>query len=88
MTECFVVYRALYREHNLLELIISGTTMSAEYHLFLSPNGLKVNSEQFRFLGKLPTYPSPKLTLTHTPQLGQKRWLRRGVGGQFPRNLD
>ena len=33
--------------------------------------------------GKLPTYPSPKSTSTLT----EKRWLRVGVGGQFPRNI-
>ena len=28
-------------------------------------------SDQFWFLGKLPTYPSPKLTLTLTSHLGE-----------------
>ena len=32
---------------------------------------------------KLPTYPSPKSTLTLT---SQKCWVRGGVGGQFPQN--
>ena len=35
---------------------------------------------------KLPTYPSPKPTLSSSSQLGQC-WLRGGVGGQFARNL-
>ena len=37
--------------------------------------------------GKLPTYPSPKLTLTLNFSLKEKCWLRGGVGGQFPRNV-
>ena len=36
--------------------------------------------------GKLPTYPSPKPTLSLNSDLGQKG--RGGVGVQFPRNLD
>ena len=36
--------------------------------------------------GKLPTYPSPKPTLTLTCHLGQIG-LRGGVGGQFPREV-
>ena len=37
--------------------------------------------------GKLPTYPSPKPTLTLTSHLGQNVGLGVGVGGQFPRNF-
>ena len=36
---------------------------------------------------KLPTYPSPKPTLSSSSQLGQC-WLRGGEGGQFLRNLN
>ena len=36
--------------------------------------------------GKLPTYPSPKPTLSLTSHLRAKCWIRGGVGGQFPRN--
>jgi len=35
-------------------------------------------SDEFRFLGKLPTYPSPKLTLTLTSHLGQNGGLGEG----------
>ena len=35
-------------------------------------------SDQFWFLGKLPTYPSPKLTLTLTCHLGQNDGLGEG----------
>ena len=39
--------------------------------------------------GKLPTYPSSKLTLTLTSHLIRgKCWLRGGVGGQFSRNFN
>ena len=34
--------------------------------------------------GKLPTYPSPKPTLTITSHLGQNVGLGGGVGWQFP----
>ena len=37
--------------------------------------------------GKLPTYPSPKLTLTLTSHLGQNVVLGEEAGGQFPRNI-
>ena len=33
-------------------------------------------------------YPSPKPTLTLTSHSGQKCWLRGGVGGQIPRNVN
>ena len=36
---------------------------------------------------KLPTYPSPKPTLTLTLTPRERFWLGGGVGGQFPRNL-
>ena len=35
-------------------------------------------SDQFWFLGKLPTYPSPKLTLTLTSHLGENDGLGEG----------
>ena len=39
--------------------------------------------------GKLPTYPSPKPTLTLTSHLAREKcWLRGGVGGQFPSNVE
>ena len=37
--------------------------------------------------GKLPTYPSPKPTLTLTSHLKSKCWIRGGVGGQLPRKV-
>ena len=44
--------------------------------------------DHWMFLGKLPTYPSPKPTLTLSYfSLRAKCWLRGGVGGQFPRNV-
>ena len=45
-------------------------------------------TDQFRFSGKPPTYPSPKLPLTIPSQLGKKWSLKGGVRGQFPRNLN
>ena len=40
------------------------------------------------FLGKLPTYASPKPSNINAYfSLGAKCWLRGGVGGQFPRNV-
>ena len=50
---------------------------------------LKVrNFESFNVSGKLPTYPSPKLTLTLTSHLGQNVGLiRGGLDGQFPGNV-
>ena len=41
-------------------------------------------SDQFRFPGNLPTYPSPKLTLTLTSHLGQNDGLGEGEMGSFP----
>ena len=42
-------------------------------------------SGQLRFLGKcLPTYPSPKSTLTLTSHLGQNVGLGEGSVGSFP----
>ena len=38
----------------------------------------------FGIIIRLPTFPSPKPPLTPTFHLGQKYWLRGGVGGQFP----
>ena len=35
-------------------------------------------SDEFWFLGKLPTYPSPKLTLTLTSHLGENDGLGEG----------
>ena len=37
--------------------------------------------------GKLPTYPSPKPTLTPTSHLRQNVVLGEEAGGQFPRNI-
>ena len=37
--------------------------------------------------GKLPTYPSPKPTLTPTSHLRQNVVLGEEAGGQFPRNM-
>ena len=37
--------------------------------------------------GKLPTYPSPKPTLTPTSHLRQNVFLGEEAGGQFPRNI-
>ena len=37
--------------------------------------------------GKLPTYPSPKPTLTPTSHLRQNVVLAEEAGGQFPRNI-
>ena len=37
--------------------------------------------------GKLPTYPSPKPTLTPTSHLWQNVVLGEEAGGQFPRNI-
>ena len=45
-------------------------------------------SDHYNVSGKLPTYPSPKPTLTLTSHFRQNVGLgREGVGGQFPRNL-
>ena len=38
--------------------------------------------------GKLPTYPSPKPTLTPTSHLRQNVVLGEKAGGQFPRNVN
>ena len=47
--------------------------------------------ESLYIVEKLPTYPSPKPTLTLTSQLGQNVGLGEvglgGLGGQFPRNV-
>ena len=39
--------------------------------------------DQFRFLGKLPTYPSPKPTLSLTSHLGQNVGLGEGWVGAY-----
>ena len=44
--------------------------------MFFIPSEEK--EDQFRFPGKLPTYPSPKLTLTLTSHLGQNDDLGEG----------
>ena len=41
-------------------------------------------SDQFRFPGNLPTYPSHKLTLTLNSHLGQNDGLGEGKMGSFP----
>ena len=40
-------------------------------------------SDKLRFLGKLPTYPSPKPTLLLTSHLGQNVGLWGGGGGRW-----
>ena len=40
-------------------------------------------SDHYTFLGNCPLKP----TLTLTSHLGQKGWLRGGVGGQFPARI-
>jgi len=41
--------------------------------------------DHYIFPGKLPTYPSPKPTLTFTSHLGQNVGLGEGLVGSFPR---
>ena len=41
--------------------------------------------DQFRFLGKLPTYPSPKLTFALTSHLGQNDGLEEGRWAVSPK---
>ena len=48
--------------------------------------GTPVMAASLYVFGKLPSYPSPKPTLTPTSHVREKCWLRGGVGGQFPRN--
>ena len=46
--------------------------------------GTPVMSASLYTFGKLPTYPSPKLTLTPTSHLGQNVGLGEGYVGSFP----
>ena len=45
---------------------------------------VKHKRDHYTFLGKLPTYPSPKPTLTLTSHLGQNVGLGEGQVGSFP----
>ena len=68
--------------HDRINNKLEKSNLIDEHALNREPVALKVS-------GKLPTYPFPKLTLTLTSHLGQNVGLiRKGVGGQFPRNLN
>ena len=58
--------KRVLRQKNPVGLHFSGTSMDI---IFL---------DKFKFLGKLLTYPSPKLTVTLTSHLGQNDGLGEG----------
>ena len=72
--------------HYLKQLFESNSHQLFRIHKYL----ISHDSVYWRIIavsGKLPTYPSPKPTLTPTCHLRQNVVLGEEAGGQFPRNI-